>query len=78
MVEAKLVRKNRQEYDSLAKLINGKPSRNESNALLAEIKDEITELRDQQKELESKLADKRKNMYALAVLLSDLDVTMEG
>jgi predicted nucleic acid-binding Zn-ribbon protein len=73
-----LVRKNRQEYDSLAKLINGKPSRNESNALLAKIKDEITELRDQQKELESKLADKRKNMYALAVLLSDLDVTMEG
>lgn len=73
-----MVRKNRQEYDSLAKLINGKPSRNESNALLAKIKDEITELRDQQKELESKLADKRKNMYALAVLLSDLDVTMEG
>ncbi|KAI6183055.1 hypothetical protein M3Y97_00447300 [Aphelenchoides bicaudatus] len=77
LVNAKLVRKNRQEYDGLAKLINGKPSRPESTSSLAKVELEIKELHDQQKELEAKLMEKRKNMYALAVLLSDLDATID-
>jgi hypothetical protein len=76
-VNAKLVRKNRQEYDGLAKLIIAKPSRPESTAFLAKIELEIKELHEQKKELEAKLMEKRKNMYALAVLLDDLEATID-
>jgi THO complex subunit 7 len=79
LAEAKLVRKNKQEYDALAKLILAKSSRPESAAQLEKIELEINELHERKKELEDKLAEKRKNTYALAVLLSDLEATnIEG
>ncbi|KAI1711218.1 tho complex subunit 7 domain-containing protein [Ditylenchus destructor] len=71
--EAKLVRKNRQEYDILAKLIKDKPSRQETLETLRRLQAELDQDQERQKFLEQKLVDRRKNMYSLAILLNSLD-----
>jgi chromosome segregation ATPase len=75
--DAQIVRKNRQEYDALAKQINTQPSREETTNTLEKLELEIKELHEQQKELESKLQEKRKNMHSLTALLNEMDATEE-
>ncbi|KAL3097971.1 hypothetical protein niasHT_027516 [Heterodera trifolii] len=73
LAEAKQIRKNRQEYDALAKLIKEKPSRAETSKRLKLLQDELEEAYAKQKMLEQRLIEKRKNMYTLAVLLDNLE-----
>uniref|UniRef100_A0A914H184 THO complex subunit 7 n=1 Tax=Globodera rostochiensis TaxID=31243 RepID=A0A914H184_GLORO len=73
LAEAKQIRKNRQEYDALAKLIKEKPSRADTSRKLKGLQDELEEAYAKQKILEQRLIEKRKNMYTLAVLLDNLD-----
>ena len=72
LAAAKTVRKNRQAYDAMAKLINERPSRQETQAALEDFERELAELLERQRGLETQLMEKRKNLYALAVLLNDL------
>ncbi|KAH7712076.1 THO complex subunit 7-like protein [Aphelenchoides avenae] len=78
LAKAKVVRKNRQEYDAIAKLISEIPSRSESQQSLETLRQEINDLQGRQKSLEQKLSERRKNIYALAVLLSNLSDCLEG
>ncbi|KAI6180915.1 hypothetical protein M3Y98_00772800 [Aphelenchoides besseyi] len=71
LTKAKTLRKHQQECDSLAKLINEKPSRQETQLELRKLEIEINELQNQQKELESKLTEKRKNTEVLFMILND-------
>jgi THO complex subunit 7 len=75
--EAKLVRKNRQEYDALAKMIEEHPSRADSMKKLAKLQQELDEHHEKQRSLEQKLSERRKNMYALAVMLHSLDDNLD-
>ncbi|KAH7695456.1 IL5 receptor binding protein [Aphelenchoides avenae] len=78
LAKAKVVRKNRQEYDAIAKLISEIPSRSESQQSLETLRQEINDLQGRQKSLEQKLSERRKNIYALAVLLNNLSDCLEG
>ncbi|KAI6206728.1 hypothetical protein M3Y94_00945300 [Aphelenchoides besseyi] len=71
LAKAKTLRKHQQECDSLAKLINEKPSRQKTQLGLRKLEIEIDELQNQQKELESKLTEKRKNTEVLFMILND-------
>lgn len=73
LVAAKLILKNRQEYDALAKLIKKKPSRVETLTALKKLQTELDEDQKRQKLLEQKLSEKRKNMHLLAILLNNLE-----
>lgn len=55
LAKAKVVRKNRQEYDAIAKLISEIPSRSESQQSLETLRQEINDLQGRQKSLEQKV-----------------------
>jgi len=63
--EAKQVRKNRIEYDVLAKVINEQPDRKETNAKLATLQKELGGLREKSQHLEQKLEMRRKQFHVL-------------
>lgn len=75
--EAKSIRKNRQEYDVLAKMIDEYPSRAESTKKLARLQQELEEQHEKQRNLEQRLSERRKNMYALAVMLHSLEENLD-
>ncbi|XP_033212291.1 uncharacterized protein LOC117169891 [Belonocnema kinseyi] len=63
--EAKRVRKNRIEYDVLAKVINEQPDRVETNAKLDTLRDELGSLKEKSEQLERKLEMRRKQFHVL-------------
>ena len=63
--EAKQIRKNRIEYDVLAKVINEQPDRQETNERLASLRQELGSLKDKSEQLERKLAMRRKQFHVL-------------
>ncbi|CAD5226048.1 unnamed protein product [Bursaphelenchus xylophilus] len=69
--EAKLVRKNKQEYDDIARKIVEKPSREETTENLEKLHASLSDLHETQKELEQKLADKRTRVQELNVLIDE-------
>jgi len=73
--QANIVRKNRQEYEVLAKMIKEKPSRVDSMKMLKQLQEQLDKDLDRQKQLEQQLIEHRRNMYSLAVLLNSLDET---
>jgi len=70
---ARLVRKNRQEYDLMAKMIEEFPSREETTRKLTKIKEELNQHQLCQRELELKLCDRRNHLHAFAVVLSNFE-----
>ena len=66
LAEAKLVRKNRMEYDALAKVIQSHPARDSSTARLDSVQDELVQLEVREKQLQEKL-DLRKKQFHLLV-----------
>lgn len=68
---AKLVRKNKEEYDELARMVTEKPSREKTARNLEKLEASLTQLHDTQKELELKLAEKKQKVQALTALLDD-------
>ncbi|XP_011261911.1 THO complex subunit 7 homolog [Camponotus floridanus] len=63
--EAKRVRKNRIEYDVLAKVINEQPDRLETDIKLATLQQELATLKDKSEQLEHKLEMRRKQFHVL-------------
>lgn len=55
LASAKLVRKNRQEYEALARIIKEKPSRTDSVKTLKRLQEELDENCEKQKELEQRV-----------------------
>ena len=63
--DAKRVRKNRIEYDVLAKVINEQPDRVETNLKLATLREELGRLKEKSEQLEHKLEMRRKQFHVL-------------
>ncbi|GAB1862921.1 THO complex subunit 7 homolog [Camponotus japonicus] len=63
--EAKRVRKNRIEYDVLAKVINEQPDRLETDIKLGTLQQELATLKDKSEQLEHKLEMRRKQFHVL-------------
>ncbi|XP_043483660.1 THO complex subunit 7 homolog [Leptopilina heterotoma] len=63
--EAKRVRKNRIEYDVLAKVINEQPDRVQTNSKLNTLRDELGCLKENSEQLERKLEMRRKQFHVL-------------
>lgn len=63
--DAKRVRKNRIEYDVLAKVINEQPDRLETDIKLATLQQELATLKDKSEQLEHKLEMRRKQFHVL-------------
>ena len=63
--DAKRVRKNRIEYDVLAKVINEQPDRVETNLKLSTLRDELGRLKEKSEQLEHKLEMRRKQFHVL-------------
>lgn len=75
--KAKTVRKNKMEYDLLAKVINAQPDRKETLKRLRDLQNELSELEEKSRNLEKKLDIRRKQFYVLmssaSLLRSELD-----
>ncbi|KAL6432129.1 hypothetical protein ACFW04_006680 [Cataglyphis niger] len=63
--DAKRVRKNRIEYDVLAKVINEQPDRLETDIKLATLQQELATLKEKSEQLEHKLEMRRKQFHVL-------------
>ncbi|VBB28500.1 unnamed protein product [Acanthocheilonema viteae] len=68
---AKGMRKNKEEYELLAKMIEKVPSRPETTRKLEIIKKELEELHEKQRNLEAKLADRRNHLHAFNIILAN-------
>lgn len=72
LVVAKKIRKNRMEYDALAKIITQQPDRQETVAKLNNLKDELNELETTTVSLEKKLEKRRKDFTVLMRAVMEL------
>ncbi|XP_049548801.1 THO complex subunit 7 homolog [Anopheles darlingi] len=80
LVLAKKIRKNRMQYDVLAKIINQQPDRKETVKQLELLKEELDMLKEQKADLERQLGQKKKDfnvlMRSIVELQDKLDPTM--
>merc|ERR1719483_804237 len=65
LVEAKRIRKNRMKYDALAKVIQTHPTREESEARLEQVKQDLEQLQEKEYQLEDKLQARKKQFHLL-------------
>lgn len=77
LVQAKKVRRHRQEYDNLAKVIAERPEREASLSRLAKINEELLELQRTAERLDAKLDVRQKQFRVLMVTLRDLQAMLE-
>lgn len=75
--EAKRIRKNRQEYDALAKVIQLHPDRQETTKQLQVIDREVTSLEDKKESLEQKLDMRRKQFHVLIAAIHELQQILD-
>ncbi|XP_058118596.1 THO complex subunit 7 homolog [Anopheles ziemanni] len=80
LVLAKKIRKNRMEYDVLAKIINQQPDRKKTMQELESLKQEMDQLKESKADLERKLGSKKKDftvlMRSIVELQNKLDPSM--
>ena len=76
LVEAKRIRKNRMEYDALAKVIMNHSDRETSEARLEQVKAEQKQLEEKQVKLEDKLDIRKKQFHVLVSTIHQLQVTI--
>lgn len=69
---AKQIRKNRMEYDALAKIINQQPDRQQTIAKLNSLKEELNEFETKSGKLEKKLEKRRKDFTVLMRSIMEL------
>lgn len=74
---AKQIRKHRQEYDALAKVIQQQPDRQETTRKLQNIDEEIKQLEETKKTLEQKLDLRRKQFHVLISAIHELQSMLE-
>lgn len=74
---AKQIRKNRIEYDVLAKVINEQPDRKETNVKLETLKNELGTLKEKSEQLEYKLEMRRKQFHVLISSIHSLQSMLD-
>jgi len=72
LAAAKRVRRNRQEYDAIAQVIESHPSRTDTAEKLAKLEQEINQLQDLKKDLNEKLEKRKKQFEILLGAAQDL------
>ncbi|KAH0540457.1 THO complex subunit 7 homolog [Cotesia glomerata] len=75
--EAKQIRKNRIEYDVLAKVINEQPNRKETNLKLETLNQELGFLKEKSEQLEHKLEMRRKQFHVLISSIHSLQEMLD-
>ncbi|XP_047002058.1 THO complex subunit 7 homolog [Schistocerca americana] len=75
--EAKTVRKNRIEYDVLAKVINEQPDRRETDEKLSTLRKELGSLKETEEQLERKLDMRRKQFHVLVASIHQLQAMLD-
>ncbi|KAM3846914.1 THO complex subunit 7 isoform 1-T3 [Vipera latastei] len=78
ILQAKRIRKNRQEYDSLAKLIQKHPDRHETLKQLEALGKELQHLSHIKESVEDKLELRRKQFHVLLSTIHELQQTLEN
>lgn len=74
--DAKRVRKNRIEYDVLAKVINEQPDRQETDLKLATLREELATLKEKSEQLEHKLEMRSKQFHVLISSIHSLQTML--
>ncbi|XP_078678061.1 THO complex subunit 7 homolog isoform X1 [Branchiostoma floridae x Branchiostoma belcheri] len=74
---AKRVRKNRQEYDALAKVIQQHPDRQQTMRRLEELQKELKTLKDSREGLEAKMEMRQKQFHVLVTSIHELQAMLE-
>ncbi|XP_014359274.2 THO complex subunit 7 homolog [Papilio machaon] len=77
LAQAKTVRKNRIEYDVLAKVISEQPDRKETLERLATLKKELSSLEASKQQLESRLALRKKQFHVLVTSIHQLQAILD-
>lgn len=75
--QAKLVRKNRQEYDALASVVLSHPDRKKTMNELDNLNSDLKELTETERKLNEKLHIRRKQFHALLTTIHHLQETLE-
>ncbi|XP_072521934.1 THO complex subunit 7 homolog [Salminus brasiliensis] len=75
---AKRIRKNRQEYDALAKVIQQHPDRHETMKQLAALDKELQQLSQIKENVEDKLELRKKQFHVLLSTIQELQQTLEN
>lgn len=76
-LQAKKVRKNRIEYDVLAKVISEQPDRKQTLERLSTLKTELASLESTKQELESRLALRKKQFHVLVASIHQLQALLD-
>ena len=72
LISARKIRKNRMEYDALAKVINENPDRATQGLKIEEIKSELEKLKETEAALEDKLESRKKQFHVLVQSIHNL------
>merc|ERR1712154_21633 len=75
---AKCIRKNRQEYDNLAKIIQQQPDRQETTSQLQTLDKELSSLASTKQQLEEKLELRKKQFMVLITSIHELQRILEA
>jgi len=75
--QARLVRRNRMEYDSMAKTIQAFPSREDSGKNISEVSDQLERLKQEEEELDAKLQQRKKQFHVLVNSIHQLQDMLE-
>nr|XP_019928527.2 THO complex subunit 7 homolog [Crassostrea gigas] len=75
--QAKRIRKNRQEYDALARVIQQHPDRQETTKQLQGLDKDVSSLEEQKKSLEQKLDLRRKQFHVLIAAIHELESILD-
>merc|ERR1712105_191418 len=74
--DARQVRRNRLEYDALARLIKEHPPRSDTANKLSDLRQELSSLKSNRDQLEEKLSLRRKQLHVLVTALHQLQATL--
>lgn len=77
LAQAKTVRKNRVEYDVLAKVISEQPDRKETLERLSTLKTELSSLEATKQQLESRLSLRKKQFHVLVASIHQLQALLD-
>ncbi|XP_050413096.1 THO complex subunit 7 homolog isoform X2 [Patella vulgata] len=75
--QAKRIRKNRQEYDALAKVIHTHPDRQATTKQLESLDQELKTFKDRKQKLEEKLDSRRKQFLVLITAIHELQAILD-
>ncbi|KAM5148755.1 THO complex subunit 7 isoform 1-T1 [Mantella aurantiaca] len=78
ILQAKRIRKNRQEYDALAKVIQNHPDRHETLKQLEALDKELKQLSHTKESVEDKLELRRKQFHVLLSTIHELQQTLDN